>query len=114
MALQRTQKAAPLSFSLARSIIMIQAKDLQLDLNDSGIFFTGTYQPGQKIQRDIVNGDNATLKKDEIDIEVQNLKQNLDGTYTGVVQYLDPYQALSKEGVEIGFMHKHIFACSHR
>jgi hypothetical protein len=97
---------------------MIQAKDLQLDLNDSGIFFTGTYQPGQKIQRDIVNGDNATLKKDEIDIEVQNLKRNLDGTYTGVVQYVDPYQALSKEGVEegveIGFMHKHIFASSHR
>ncbi len=72
----------------------------------------------KKIQRDILDGDYATLKKDKIDIEVQNLKRNLDGTFTGVVQYVKPYQALSKEGVEegveIGFMYRHIFACSYR
>ena len=95
---------------------MITAEELNLDLNDSSIVFTGTYGPGAKIQYDFENGDYVSLRKGEIEIEVKNVERQSDGTLKGVVKYVEPFRALKAEGVvegtEIIFSYQNIYACS--
>jgi hypothetical protein len=65
---------------------------------------------------EVEDGNSVTLKKGDISIEVKEIKRNADGTFLGVIQYIDPYDALMKDGVEDGveivFLYRHIFACN--
>ncbi len=96
---------------------MIMANDLNFDFNNSGILFSGAQKTGQALQMIPKPGDSVSLKKGNIEIEVQILTKNSDGTYSGKVKYVDPYQALLEDGVDDGidicFSHDHIFSCSH-
>ena len=73
---------------------MIIAEDLKLDHNDEEILHVGSYEPGQSLQMIIEDGNSVSLRKGNIEIEVQNIKQAENGTYYGKVQYVEPYQAL--------------------
>jgi len=70
---------------------MINAQDLNFDLNDNGIFISGTHTPGEKLQYSVENGNNVSLKKEEIDIEVENIERSSDGTYKGVIRNVEPF-----------------------
>ncbi len=95
---------------------MITSEDLNLDLNDSGIGVFGTYGPGTTLKYDFENGDDVSLKKGKINIEVQNAEKQPDGAIKGVVKFVVPYNALEADGVvegtEIIFSYKNIFSCS--
>ena len=96
---------------------MILAKDLGFDHNENKILHVGKYKLGKAIQMTIEDGNQVSLRKGDIKIEVQDIKKTEDGTYCGKVQYVEPYKALSEEGVDegvdISFSYKHIFACQH-
>lgn len=96
---------------------MITYKELNLDENDSGITFFGSYGPGTVMRYELEDGDSVTLKKGEINIEVIDAKRQEDGTYKGAIKYVEPYKSLEKDGVdekvEIIFTYKNIFVCSH-
>lgn len=96
---------------------MILAEDLGFDHNDEEILHVGTPQPGQALQMIIEDGNRVSLRKGNIEIEVQDLKKTGNDIYCGKVKYVEPYQALSEDGVgedvEICFSYKHIFACQH-
>lgn len=96
---------------------MIDAKDLEFDINNEEILFYGVQKPGQAISQTVQDEDSVSLKKGEIEIEVRGIRKNPDGSYSGKVQYVEPYQSLSGVGVTVGveicFSHNHIYACTH-
>lgn len=93
---------------------MIKAEDLDFDCNDKKISHSGTREA---LEMRVEDGNSVTLKKTDISIAVQNIKQTGEGIYCGEVRYVEPYQALSKDGVvdgvDICFSYKHIFTCQH-
>ena len=96
---------------------MLRAENLNFDYNDEGILHVGTPNHREALKMSIDDGNSVSLKKKNIDIEVQNIKQTTEDLYCGKVQYVEPYQALLKDGIDDGvdicFSYKHIFACRH-
>lgn len=104
---------------------MLNISDLNFDFNSTRINFYGSYAPGNaghKIKREVDDGSNVTLRKGKINIQVKDIKksesESESESYSGVVQFVDPYRALSNdgvnEGVKISFSYRHIFACYHK
>jgi ABC-type iron transport system FetAB ATPase subunit len=98
---------------------MIDVKDLNFNLNEKNeIIYSGSVVPGQPIKMEVVEGDSVSLKKGEINIEVENIVKLDESTYKGLVKYVEPYRALVDDnvddGIEITFSYGHIFVCSAR
>ncbi|MCI5128810.1 MAG: hypothetical protein D3907_10005 [Candidatus Electrothrix sp. AUS3] len=95
---------------------MITYNELNLDNNNFGITFSGTYGPGTEIKNKFKDGDSVTLKQDDIEIDVINVTKQEDRTYKGVVKDMRPCNSLEnegvREGVEIIFQYENIFTCS--
>jgi len=96
---------------------MITAQELDLDINKNGIVIVGDPTSHQSLQYDVKNGNDVTLKKGDINIEVKDIEKQSDGTFKGIIKYVEPYKALENEGadegIEIMFSHENIFASSH-
>jgi hypothetical protein len=111
-------KEVRMSESISKNIFL-SAKDLNFDLNNTGrgIFHSGSYGTNTIIKIQVENGNSVELKKGDIHIKVDNIKQNSDGSYNGFVKYVSPYESLLKddikEGTIINFLYDYIFYCSH-
>ncbi len=96
--------------------IMINVTDLKFDLNKHGITVVGTYGPTTVIKYDFENGDDVSLRKGEIKVEVKSVEKQADGTFKGVIKNIKPYNSLESEqiseGTEILFSYTNIFACT--
>lgn len=93
---------------------MIKAEELNFDLNDQTILFSGS---GKKLQHEIKDGDGVTLRKGNVEVYIKNVTRNPDNSYIGKVDYVDPYNALSGDGIsdgfEMTFLHGHVFVCKY-
>ena len=55
---------------------MILAENLKFDLNDEEILNFGTSAPGQALQMIVEDGNSVSLRKGNIEIEVQRIKKH--------------------------------------
>lgn len=94
---------------------MINVTDLKFDLNKHGITVVGTYGPKTVIKYDFENGDDVSLRKGEIEVEVKSVEKQAGGTFKGIIKNIMPYNSLEaeqiSEGTEILFSYTNIFAC---
>jgi hypothetical protein len=101
-------------YSTSKEAIMTKAEELNFDLNDQTIFFSGR---GKKLQHKIECGNGVTLSKGNVKVYIKNVTRNTDNSYIGKVDYVDPYKALSGDGISDGFrmtfLHGHVFVCQH-
>ncbi|MBU3953802.1 MAG: hypothetical protein KJ658_16830, partial [Proteobacteria bacterium] len=87
-------------------------------INHGSIFFIKKYvQDGLKEIFKLKEGDMVTLKKGDIRIEIEDIKNISGQTYIGKVLSVTPYGALKKDNItddsEISFSYGHIFSCHH-
>ena len=97
---------------------MTKAEELNFDLNDQTILFSGTSHGGRKkLQHEIKDGNSVTLKKGNVEVHIKNVERKPDNSYIGKVDYIDPYEALSGDGIndgfEMTFLHDHVFVCQY-
>ena len=95
---------------------MITYNELNLDNNESGMTFSGTYGPKTEIKYKFEDGDSVTLKQGDSVINVINVNKQEDQTYKGTVKEVCPCNSLESEGVleEVEIISKleNILTCS--
>jgi len=93
---------------------MTKAEELNFDLNGQTIMFSGS---GKKLQHEIKDGNGVTLRKGNVKVYIKNVTRNPDNSYIGKVDYVDPYKALSGDGIidgfEMTFLQGHVFVCQY-
>ena len=93
---------------------MTKADELGFEENTGPLFYTGN---ASNIKMTVLEGDAVILRKGEVQVKIVSICKRSDGTYSGVIESVEPYQALDEEGVTEGstftFKHLHIYACFH-
>lgn len=97
---------------------MTKAEELNFDKNDQTILFSGrSPASGKKLQHEIKDGNGVTLRKGTVNVYIKNVTRNPDNSYIGKVDYVDPYKALSGDGIsdgfEMTFLHVHVYECQY-
>ena len=97
---------------------MTKAEELNFELNDQPILFSGSSHTSDKeLQHEIKDGNGIIIRKGNAKVYLKNVTRNPDNSYIGKVDYVDPYKALSGDciidGFEITFLHSHVFVCQY-
>jgi hypothetical protein len=97
---------------------MQRAEELGFDFANGVKGYTKSYIPdGLGDLTEVKEGGRATLKKGDIQIEIQNITKDSAYSYMGKVSSVTPYDALEKdnimEGTDISFSYRHIFWFDH-
>ena len=99
---------------------MTKAEELNFDLNDKSILFSGTSNISRtKLEHDIKDGSNVILKKGDIEVHIKNVRRNSDNSYIGKVAYIlseiekEKETSIDGDGFEMTFLRDHVFVCQY-